>query len=81
MFTVNAKSPPFRIERKLKDLDSDIDEPQEFKAQLRKCLTKPPTSLYYKRAKYLPTPVHNTPIEIYNLVREARPLTEEGETL
>ncbi|KAI5833033.1 hypothetical protein K523DRAFT_413632 [Schizophyllum commune Tattone D] len=65
------------IERKLKDLDIDIDEPQEFKAQLRKCLTKPPTSVYYKRAKYLPTPVHNTPIEIYNLVREVRPLTEE----
>ncbi|KAI5900856.1 uncharacterized protein SCHCODRAFT_01344136 [Schizophyllum commune H4-8] len=64
------------IDQRLKDLDIDVDEPQEFKKQLSTRLTTPPTPPNY-RHKYFPTPAYSTPIEIHKLVREARPLTEE----
>ncbi|KAL1657970.1 hypothetical protein GGF50DRAFT_121307 [Schizophyllum commune] len=68
------------INQRLNDLNIDIDEPQEFKKQLSTRLTAPPRPSYCFTDKYFPTPVHSTPIEIYDLVREARSLTEEDWT-
>ena len=71
----------FRIKQRLQDLDIDVDEPEAFKKEFKRLLVTPPRPSYYKIDKYSPRPVLSTPIEIYNLVREGRPLTEEGETL
>ncbi|KAL1727693.1 hypothetical protein EV714DRAFT_216743 [Schizophyllum commune] len=65
------------IKQRLQDLDIDVDEPEAFKKEFKRLLVTPPRPSYYKIDKYSPRPVLSTPIEIYNLVREGRPLTEE----
>ncbi|KAL1752925.1 hypothetical protein FB107DRAFT_250486 [Schizophyllum commune] len=66
-----------KYESVIKDLDIDVDEPEAFKKEFKRLLVTPPRPSYYKIDKYSPRPVLSTPIEIYNLVREGRPLTEE----
>ncbi|KAL1685557.1 hypothetical protein GGG16DRAFT_118754 [Schizophyllum commune] len=81
LYKIFPASEPYyaRINQRLKDLNIDVDEPQEFKKQLSTRLKTPPIPPYYndKRDKYFPTPVYSTPIEVYDLVREAQPLQEE----
>ncbi|KAL1727696.1 hypothetical protein EV714DRAFT_216715 [Schizophyllum commune] len=67
------------IRQRLQDLDIDVDDPEAFKQEFNGLLVTAPLTQYdeERTPKYFPWPVHSTPIEIYDLVREARPLTEE----
>lgn len=80
-FSVDIKLCLFRIEQRLQDLDIDVDDPQIFKQEFNGLLTTAPLTQYdeERTPKYFPRPVHSTPIEIYDLVRKAQPLMEEGE--
>ncbi|KAI5900851.1 uncharacterized protein SCHCODRAFT_02662305 [Schizophyllum commune H4-8] len=67
------------IKQRLWDLEIDVDDAQVFKEEFKGLLTTAPLTQYdeERTPKYFPRPVHSTPIAIYNLVGEARSLTEE----
>ncbi|KAI5822719.1 hypothetical protein K523DRAFT_407285, partial [Schizophyllum commune Tattone D] len=67
------------IRQRLQDLDIDVDDPKAFKKEFNGLLVTAPLTQYdeERTPKYFPRPVPSTPTEIYDLVREARPLTEK----